>query len=102
MVLPNGDDQGRNATTNQRKPEISRRGWMKAMIDTGKVLHALEELDDREAETDQRDCRADPRHHRAFDAGARAQPSEMIGRSCPYCEPVRDRTSERRSAPGRR
>jgi hypothetical protein len=78
MVLPKGDDKGHDATTNQCKPEVPWRGWMKGRIDPGNVLQALEELEDREAEPDQRHGRANPGHHRAFGAGARAQPGEMI------------------------
>ena len=39
----------------------------------GHLLHALEELDDRKAETDQRDGSPHPRHHRAFECVSRAR-----------------------------
>ena len=44
----------------------------------GICCRSFEELDDGEAEADQRDRGAHPRHHRAFDAEAGAEPAEMV------------------------
>jgi hypothetical protein len=41
------------------------------------LLEAYEELDDCEAEADQRDCRPYPRHHRALDTQAGADPAKV-------------------------
>ena len=43
----------------------------------GYLLQAFEVLDDRKAEADQRDRRAQPRHHRAFKGKTGADPGEM-------------------------
>jgi hypothetical protein len=58
-------------------------------------LHAIEKLDDREAEADQRDRRSDPRHQRTFYTQPRSQPAEMRVCCYPYFEPVRDRIDAR-------
>ena len=59
----------------------------------GHLLHALEELDDRKAETDQRDGSPHPRHHRAFECVSRARRvrSQAKWRSPrdPYFKPAR-------------
>src|SRR5580658_5766871 len=98
VVLPNRDDEGPDAAANQRKPQVPRRCWMNGRIDPRQVLQALEELDDREAETDQRDRRAYPRHHCTFEAEPRAQPPEMTVGRYPHVEPARAWTSEWRRA----
>ncbi len=50
------------------------------------LLQALEELDDREAEADERNRGSYPRHHGALHAEAGSKPSEMGVRGYPYFE----------------
>ena len=55
---------------------------------SGDLLQVVEVLDDREAEADQRDGGAQPRHHRAFEGKAGAQPGKMTVCGDPYFEPA--------------
>jgi hypothetical protein len=51
-------------------------------------LHVLKELDDRKAETDQRDRRAQPRHNRTFEGKAGPQPGKVAVCGDPYFKPA--------------
>ena len=88
-VLPKRNDERQDAARNQREPQIFRRGWKIGGAGAGDLLQVVEVLDDREAEADQRHGGALPRHHRAFDAEAGADPAEMTVCRCPYFEPAR-------------
>src|SRR4051812_37362781 len=92
-------------TTRANTPQkISASPYTKGQPDAGRgfgreFLHALEELDNREAEADQRNCGAYPRKQCAFQAGARAQPGEMTIRCYPHFEPATNWTGARQSVP---
>src|SRR5260370_14873478 len=62
LVFPNRNDKSHDAAEDQRKPEVARRLGKIGGSDPGHLLQAIEELGDGEAESDQRDCSAYPRH----------------------------------------
>jgi hypothetical protein len=62
--------------------------WINGIPASGHLLQAFEELDDCEAEADQRDRRPYPRHHRALEAQAGADPAKVAVCGYSYLEPT--------------
>src|SRR6516165_7738790 len=88
-VLPNRNHQRQDAARDQREPQIFRRGWKIAGAGSWRLLQMVEVLDDCETKADQCDCGSEPRHYRAFECQAGADPGNMISRGCPDFEPAR-------------
>ena len=81
VELPKRNDHRHDAAEDQRKPQVPRGVRKAGGSGPGHLVNAVEELDDREAESDQRDGRAHVGHHRAFDGKPRAHPAKMaVGR----------------------
>src|SRR5215467_14789383 len=87
-VLPNRNDESQNSTGDKRHAQINRRVRQIGGVGLRRLLQALEELDDGEAEADQSRCRAQPRHHRPFKAASGADPAEVAVRCGPDSEPI--------------
>ena len=81
LVLPEREDRGRHAAGDEPEPQVPR-GIRKANVPgPGKVVEPLEELHDREAESDERHGRSQVRHHRALEGKPGAHPGKMaVGR----------------------
>src|SRR5262249_51969591 len=88
-VVPDRDQKRDNASPDERKPDILRRVWQIDRVGPGRMLLVIEILVDGEAEPDQRDRRAQPRHHRAFETEPGAYPAKMAVRGHPDLDPVR-------------
>src|SRR5208337_1231330 len=105
-VLQGRNDQRGDAAKYEHQTEVARRvgkaGWRRV----AQITHAIKELDDREAESDQRGPRAHPRHQRALHGETRTHPSKMTGRGRSHFEPARRRARAgightQQSPPGR-
>src|SRR5262249_33290897 len=85
-VLMRRDEERHDAGSDQRQAEIPGRfrEYRPALPQLGE---ALEELDDREAEPDQRHRGSQPRHERALHAQPGADPREVAVRGYPDLEP---------------
>src|SRR5271167_1084258 len=65
---------------------MPRRLWPGSRRHAFHIVQPLEELHDREAEADERDRGAQPRHERAIGGHAGAQPTKMTIRGDPHLE----------------
>jgi hypothetical protein len=76
-IFPNRDDKREHSAGDERKTQKDRRVRQIGGVRFRRLLQALEELDDGEAEADQGGRGAQPRHHGAFEAETGADPAEM-------------------------
>src|ERR1700730_1330522 len=87
-VLPNRNHERHDAAQNKRETQIFRRGRKIGGVGSADLLQVVDVLHDREPEADQRHRGAQPRHYRAFEGEAGADPGKMAVCRYPYFEPA--------------